>query len=169
MADVKKKWRGLRNTFVANYKAERMQKSGSAAKAPIKWEFYNVMKFLIPYIQINKTISNYTNTESVDLCTDNAVSNIEAIDDISGIEYSIPSASSTSSEYSHTKKKTKTNPNERVAECLEKIIDEFNTPEKSSIHKFAESLADEACLLTKAQQMQLRKEWLENLTRISEI
>ncbi|KAL2080765.1 hypothetical protein ACEWY4_024558 [Coilia grayii] len=59
-AEVKRKWRDLRDTYVKSRRAEQeRQKSGAAASQKRPWRYAGIMSFLAPYVTPRKTTSNF--------------------------------------------------------------------------------------------------------------
>lgn len=52
--ECKKRWKGLRDTFATNHKAEMNVPSGSSANPSCKWVHYKAMMFLLPFIKVPK-------------------------------------------------------------------------------------------------------------------
>ncbi|XP_055842600.1 transcription factor Adf-1-like [Episyrphus balteatus] len=60
-ADVKlcrERWKNLRDTFAKCYKKEKYTPSGSQAPIKISWPYYEIMKFLIPNVEVPRTFGN---------------------------------------------------------------------------------------------------------------
>uniref|UniRef100_A0A672K732 BESS domain-containing protein n=1 Tax=Sinocyclocheilus grahami TaxID=75366 RepID=A0A672K732_SINGR len=55
---IRRKWKGLRDTYVREKKKETEKKSGSGASQGKKWKYFAVLSFLDPFITPRETNSN---------------------------------------------------------------------------------------------------------------
>uniref|UniRef100_A0A673I220 MADF domain-containing protein n=1 Tax=Sinocyclocheilus rhinocerous TaxID=307959 RepID=A0A673I220_9TELE len=55
---IRRKWKGLRDTYVREKKKETEKKSGSGASQGKKWKYFAVLSFLDPFVTPRETSSN---------------------------------------------------------------------------------------------------------------
>ncbi|CAG9759717.1 unnamed protein product [Ceutorhynchus assimilis] len=67
---LKKRWRSLRDTFIKFYRNGKTQKSVEGNSRKKRWRYYDIMEFLIPYIE-HKIIMNGFKSTAVETNSQN--------------------------------------------------------------------------------------------------
>ncbi|XP_055916975.1 transcription factor Adf-1-like [Eupeodes corollae] len=148
-ADVttcKDRWKNLRDTFSKYYKKEKNVPSGSQAYSKKPWPYFEIMKFLVPNIEVPRTVGNMARGKE---------NSFQLQDDT---ENSFPTVSCWTSETPSppARKRKRESDTEKVLAALTQI----NEPESTPLEKFFLSLAQRASSWTRRKQSKLEAQTL---------
>ncbi|KAJ6639307.1 hypothetical protein Bhyg_12051 [Pseudolycoriella hygida] len=154
---AKKRWKNLKDTYRTKLRQINLTPSGSAGSQKKQWIYFSKMSFLMPYVQVEETKSNY-GAENVEHSQDTAG---DKENETTDIEFLVPDTKRRREEIND--RKHVTNKILKVLDNLEKDVSRSKneTPPVSSIKLFFDSLAAKAENLSEYQQSILEVKCLQ--------